>query len=74
MGSNSSLRVGGWQMTPITPTREVGVECGNCGGNVYMVTCNHFRASGHEWVIVGICMICRAVNWTNDGCPDCDGL
>lgn len=48
-----------------------GVECGNCGGNVYFVTCDHFRNTGHTWVIVGICMVCRAVHWTDDGCLDC---
>jgi hypothetical protein len=49
----------------------VGVECGNCGGNVYFVTCNHFRATGHAWVLVSLCMVCRAVHWTEDGCLDC---
>jgi hypothetical protein len=49
----------------------VGVRCGNCGGNVFMATCHCFRGTGHEWVLVSICMICRAVHWTDDGCLDC---
>jgi hypothetical protein len=49
---------------------DVGVSCGHCGGNVYMATCNGFRGTGHEWVMASLCMICRAVHWT-DGCLQC---
>jgi predicted metal-binding protein len=48
-----------------------GVRCGNCGGNLFMATCNHFRGTGHEWVLVSVCMVCRAVHWTDEGCHDC---
>lgn len=51
----------------------LGVACGNCGGNVLMATCNHFRGTGHEWVLVSICMICRATHWIESGCQDCAG-
>lgn len=50
----------------------LGVACGNCGGNVLMATCNDFRGTGHEWVLVAICMVCRAVHWTKQGCLDCE--
>lgn len=50
---------------------EVGVECGNCGGNIYMATCNSFRGTGHDWALVSICMVCRAVHWIESGCADC---
>jgi len=50
----------------------LGVACGNCGGNVLMATCHHFRGTGHEWVLVSVCMICRAVHWTESGCLDCE--
>jgi len=50
---------------------QMGVACGNCGGNVLMATCDHFRGSGHEWVLVSICMVCRLVHWIESGCEDC---
>jgi hypothetical protein len=49
----------------------VGVACGKCGGPVYMVTCNSFSGSGHDWVIVGVCRACRMTAWTDDACLDC---
>ena len=49
----------------------MNVACGNCGGPVFMATCDHFRGSGHEWVIVSICLLCRLTTWTKDGCHDC---
>lgn len=49
----------------------VGFRCGRCGGNLLMATCHHFRGTGHEWVLMSACMICRAVHWTADGCHDC---
>ena len=50
----------------------LGVGCGKCGcGPVYMATCNCFRGTGHEWVVVSICMLCRNVHWIEDGCHDC---
>jgi hypothetical protein len=48
-----------------------GVQCGHCGGNVFMATCNHFRGTGHEWVMASLCMICRATHWVDGGCPQC---
>lgn len=56
---------------PLQESDGVGVRCGHCGGNVYMVTCNHFRGTGHEWVMVSLCMICRAVHWIDSGCLQC---
>jgi hypothetical protein len=50
---------------------EFGVACGHCGGLLLMATCNHFRGSAHEWVIMSACLLCRAVSWTDDGCLDC---
>lgn len=52
---------------------DIGVACGNCGGNVLMATCDHFRGTGHEWVLVSICMICRVAHWIESGCLDCQG-
>jgi len=52
----------------------VGVECDNCGGPVYMATCNCFRGTGHEWVIVSICLLCRRTHWVEGGCHDCNAL
>ena len=49
----------------------MSVACGNCGGNVLMATCDMFRGTGHEWVLVSICMVCRAVHWTESGCLEC---
>jgi hypothetical protein len=49
----------------------IGVRCGNCGCPILMATCDHFRGTGHEWVLVSICPICRLVHWTKDGCFDC---
>ena len=49
----------------------VSVACGNCGGNVFMATCDHFRGTGHEWALVGLCMICRNVHWIDQECQDC---
>jgi hypothetical protein len=34
-------------------------------------TCDNFRGTGHEWTLVSICMVCRAVHWTDSGCLDC---
>lgn len=51
--------------------RGVGVVCGNCGGPILMATCDHFRGTGHEWVIVSICLLCRATHWVDAGCHDC---
>lgn len=51
----------------------VGVACGNCGGNIYMATCNSFTGSGHDWAIVSICQVCRMTVWIEGGCPDCKG-
>jgi len=36
-----------------------------------MATCDNFRGTGHEWVLISICMVCRLVHWPNDGCLDC---
>jgi hypothetical protein len=47
------------------------VACGNCGGNVFMATCDCFRGTGHDWVLASLCMICRAVHWVDGGCPEC---
>lgn len=49
----------------------MNAACGNCGGNILMVTCHHFRGTGHEWVLASLCMVCRAVHWTDSGCLDC---
>jgi hypothetical protein len=49
----------------------LGVVCGRCGGPVYMVTCNSFSGSGHEWVIVSVCRSCRLTNWIEEACHDC---
>ncbi len=48
-----------------------GASCGNCGGPVFMATCHHFRGTNHEWVLVSICLLCRAVHWVEGGCHDC---
>jgi hypothetical protein len=54
-----------------SPHTELSVACGNCGGNVLMAACNHFRGTGHEWVLASICMVCRETHWTAEGCLDC---
>jgi 5-methylcytosine-specific restriction endonuclease McrA len=46
------------------------VSCGHCGGNVVMVTCDAFRGTGHEWVLMSACMVCRNVHWVDGGCRD----
>lgn len=50
---------------------ELRIACGRCGGNLLMATCNMFRGTGHDWTLVSICMICRAVHWTASGCLEC---
>jgi hypothetical protein len=47
------------------------VACGHCGGNVFMATCDNFRGTDHEWVLMSACMICRNVHWIDGGCPQC---
>ena len=54
-----------------TSAQDFGVACGNCGGPVFMATCNNFRGTGHEWVLMSICLLCRTTHWTDDGCHDC---
>jgi hypothetical protein len=55
-------------------TLGVAVECGRCGGPVYMVTCNAFNATGHDWTLVSLCRDCRLVNWVEGGCEDCRAI
>lgn len=50
---------------------EVGVECGHCGGPVYMETCDMDNGTGHEWVLASECQRCGARYVTEDGCLDC---
>lgn len=57
-------------MTELT----VGVRCGHCAGPLYMLTCNSFHGSGHNWTVASVCGECRAVHWTEDGCLDCAAL
>jgi hypothetical protein len=52
-------------------TLEVGAACANCGAPVFMVTCHHFRGTGHEWALAGMCYVCRAVAWSSEDCRDC---
>lgn len=51
---------------------EVGVRCGQCGGEVYMMTCDHVHGTGHEWVLASICFGCFLVNFIESGCRDCE--
>lgn len=37
---------------------EVGVICGQCGGAVYMETCQMSNDTAHEWVIASECQGC----------------
>jgi hypothetical protein len=53
------------------PVLDLTVACGNCGGPLLMATCDHFRGTGHEWVLVSICARCRSTWWTKGGCMDC---
>lgn len=56
------------------PELQVGVCCGHCGGSVYMVTCDSFSGSGHDWTLVSVCRDCRLVNWLESGCLDCAAI
>lgn len=47
------------------------MECG-CGGSVVITTCERARQhAGHHWVLFTVCIECRSVNWTREGCLDC---
>lgn len=50
----------------------LGVECGECGGPVYMETCETNRGcEGHHWVLFSECQRCGVRHPTADGCLDC---
>ena len=50
---------------------EVGIECGKCGGGVYMHTCDTMFGTGHEWALIGECQRCGERNSFAAGCPQC---
>lgn len=49
---------------------EASVECGHCGGPIFMLTCHHARGTEHDWALAGICVSCRTISW-GSGCLDC---
>lgn len=47
---------------------EVGVVCGQCGGEVYMLAC-----PDHHWAVGSICHGCQLAGPVGDGtCKECD--
>jgi len=48
----------------------IGVECGECGGPIYMETCRMTRPTDHDWTIASECQRCGARH--EIACVDCD--
>lgn len=52
----------------------IGIRCA-CGSEaVYMLTCNSFHGTGHEWALAKVCGACRDVRWFETGRLDCRGV
>lgn len=50
----------------------LGVECGHCGGTVYMETCaTNGGPPGHDWVVASECQSCGA-RYEDARCFDCE--
>lgn len=49
----------------------VGVECSQCGGELYMVTCDFVHRTGHDSALASLCFDCRNTHRVEGGCPDC---
>lgn len=52
---------------------ELGVQCGQCGGVIYMETCRMSNPTDHDWVIATECQQCGARS-DDIVCPDCAGV
>ncbi len=55
-------------MTTSDETMNLGVECGICGGSVYMETC---PVADHDWAIASECQRCGVRYVFETGCDDC---